>query len=359
MGIGVGVPAAVCRWLPQPPMADNTPTESDLDPGEKRREFAQGGFDWFFIGNSMLNSRLKPRWLATASGWKVQKLGMGGTQSAVWWLFFKNILIASGARPKWVTFFFRESDMSWPDFRLRGNNARLISKMLTPHEPEWNEVMGWREKADGPLDDGIEQLFPVGDFNAWARREMQERSFQLTDIGGLRPGARRVELNALFALHNLRRDLGDDSEDDSSGVGGADDSENVDVAGLPDPGMYDAAPTNFDPSPSVSFLPHMVALSRQHGIRLHFHRVKRRPMEDNTRPDLPTFRRYLKDMQAYLSANGCLYTDESHDREITLDWYRDGDHVQEEYQERYAKKFWSLVKDQIGPPPGAAAPDAN
>ena len=68
--------------------------------------------------------------------------------------------------------------------------------------------------------------------------------------------------------------------------------------------MYDEAPTTFDPSPRASFLPHMVALAKAQGVRLHFHRVKRRPLPDGTRPDLPAMTRYLADLQAWLPDPG-------------------------------------------------------
>ena len=40
-----------------------------------------------------------------------------------------------------MSFFFRESDLTWPDFRIRGNSGRIIRKLLTDHEPEWDQVL--------------------------------------------------------------------------------------------------------------------------------------------------------------------------------------------------------------------------
>jgi hypothetical protein len=350
---GVAVPAAVCRLLPDDEMEDNEPTELDVDPEIRRQELARMKPDWFLIGNSMLNSRIQWPQLQAVSGHRVRKLGLGGTQSAVWWLFFKNIVIGSGHYPACVTFFFRESDLSWPEFRIGGNNGRLIRKTRYEHEPEWAQVLGWRENEGGPAAALAARVFPVGEQGNRSRRKMAKLAMSVTDVGNIPHGTRRVELNELFSIENLRRDLGDDAAPTASSKPSLTDLANV--AGLPDPGMYDEAPTIFDPSPHASFLPHMVALAKTHGIRLHFHRVKRRPLPDGTRPDLPAMSDYLTDLRAWLQSQGCAYSDESGDRELTEGWYRDGDHIATTHRERFAAKFWNLVKDQIGPPPGAAA----
>jgi|GEM_PF-1724729 len=351
VGAGVGLPAAIGRWLPRPRAADEVTTELDFDPAAERRTLIKQPLGWLLIGNSMLNSRLYPPHLTKVSGWTTRKLGVGGTQSAIWWLFFKNILIASGARPPWVTVFFRESDLTWPDFRIRGNNAELIRRLKTTDEPEWDEVMAGRSPVASRASVAVERFFGVADHDDWARRRVQDGAFELTALEGVKRGARRLELNELFSLDRLRGDLGDDGggagAGDAAPAGGGDDSD----MGLPDPGMYAQAPTVFDPSPAASFLPHFVALAARHDIRLHFHRVKRRPDNEGRRPELPVFRRYMDDLQEYLHSQGCAYSDESADPELTLAWYQDGDHLDKSRREAFAAKFWALVRDQVGPPP--------
>jgi len=349
-GVGVGVAATVGHLLPKPRTADDVDTELDFDPEEQRQALVRGPLGWVLIGNSMLNSRIYTPHLDKISGWQARKLAVGGTQSAIWWLFFKNILIASGARPNWVTVFFRESDLTWPDFRIRGKNAILIRRLKTSDEPEWDQVMAGRDPLVGDAAARVERLFSVDDQDDWLRRRLQDASFELTALDGVKRGKRRVELNELFSLDRLRVDLGDDggSEGDLL-VDSADEVAAVDEA--PDPGMYAQAPTVFDPSPTASFLPHFIALAERHDIRLHFHRVKRRPNTNGRRPDLPVFRRYLRDLQAYLRAHNCAYSDESGDPELTLSWYQDGDHIDRDQREAFAAKFWDRVRDQIGPPP--------
>lgn len=356
-GIGVGLPAAIGHRLPRPRTAEDVDTELDLDPAGERRALVRQPVGWVLIGNSMLNSRIYPPFLGSVSGWRVRKLGVGGTQSAIWWLFFKNILIASGARPVWVTVFFRESDLTWPDFRITGANDTLIRRLRRKHEPEWDRVMSGRNAGSSASAAAAERVFGLDGHDDWPRRRIQDAAFDLTALEGVDGGERRLELNELFALDRLRDDFGDDGGGSLGRLGGA---EEMSLAGLPDPGMYAQAPSVFDPSLEASFLPHFVALAASHDVRLHFHRVKRRPNKAGLRPDLPVFRRYLDDLQEYLRSHGCAYSDESADPELTLEWYRDGDHIDKERREAFAAKFWTLVRDQIGPPPpGGGRPPAS
>jgi len=349
-GAGVGLPVALGHLWPRPEELNEVSNRPDFDPAAERQALAGKSLGWMLIGNSMLNSRLHPPHLAAISGWTTRKIGLGGTQSAIWWLFFKNILIASGARPLWVTVFFRESDLTWPDFRVEGSNAALIQQLKNPQEPEWDQVMAGRTTPPNHAAATVEKICGVDGYGDWARRKVQDWSFALTALNGVKRGARRLELNELFSLDQLRQDLGDDGGGRTARDQPATPGDDA-AAALPDPGMYARAPTVFDPSPTASFLPHFLALAAQHDIRLHFHRVKRRPNAAGLRPDLPVFRRYLDDLRHYLLSHGCAYSDESPDPELNLEWYRDGDHIDKPRRQEFAAKFWSLVQDQIGPPP--------
>ena len=347
VGVGLGVPAVIGRKLPRPPNADDVDTELDFDPAAERRMLGKDNPGWVLIGNSMLNSRIYCDFLQRTSGWKNRKLAIGGTQSAIWWLLFKNILVASKSRPLWVSVFFRESDLTWPDFRITGKNAILINRLKAGHEPEWAQVMAGRNPVVSTSAATAERFFGIDDHDDWARRRIQDASFALTELEGVKRGKRRLELNELFALDQLRGDLGDD------GGGGNQPPAAADASGgkPPDPGMYAQAPTVFDPSPSASFLPYFLELAARHDIRLHFHRVKRRPDEQGRRPELPVFQRYVEDLSEYLRANHCAYSAESGDPELNLSWYKDGDHIDKRRREAFAAKFWTLISDQIGPPP--------
>jgi hypothetical protein len=117
------------------------------------------------------------------------------------------------------------------------------------------------------------------------------------------------------------------------------------------PNDYLDGPRHFDPSPEVSFLPHMVALAKKEGILLHFHRVKQRPTEQGSVRDSPAIQRYMTDLRRYLTGNSCIFTDESGDPALTLDMYADGDHIAHDpaIQQRYLENFWQRVGPLLSP----------
>lgn len=351
--VAVAIPAGLCRLLNHPDnLAGSEGVFKDFNPPSEMRMLQKIKPDWVLIGNSMLNSRIDNAPLAEISGAKVRKVSKGGSQSALWFLYFKNVLLASGVRPTVVSVFFRDTDLTWPDLRVKGVNEEQITLLEGPAQPEWRQVFRDETEKGGSLPTWISyqlnELFPTSDLRTVARRSMQERPFRLTRIGTkMNSSARRVELNQRFSLGHLRHDLGSDfaasSSQPAQGVGKSGE--------VIDPGFYEDGPKAFDPSPQASFLPHLVKLAASNHIRLHFHRIKRRPGSDHERPDDIVMQAYMKDLAQWLTTHNCLFTDESKDSSITLDMYADGDHISEQpdIQQRYLKNFWDRARPVVQP----------
>lgn len=350
LGIAVGIPAWLCRALNHPANIVPEGGVSTFTPAAERATLQRRKPQWVLIGNSMLNSRIDHAALSEVSGWRTRKVAKGGSQSALWFLFLKYIVIESGATPALVTIFFRDTDLTWPEFRIEGNNEQLIAELRGPEQPEWKLVLIEQRSAaagvTGVIRDGLNAVFPTDQLHEVARRQMQNRAFRATRIG-TKDGSslRRIELNARFSLAHLRRDLGGDFA--ASGEAAA--LPQAGVVDVADPTFYEDGPSKFDSAPEVSFLPHIVELGRQHGIQLHFHRVKRRPLPDDTRPDSKALVAYMAALKAYLEEQGCFLTDETADRLLTLDMYADGDHIStdEPVQQRYLANFWERVRPVV------------
>ena len=350
----VALPAWLCRQWNFP---DNLAGEGNgvgFDTTKEVTRLQKQRPRWILIGNSMLNSRLDEKPLAGVAGCNVRILSKGGTQSAVWFLFLKNLVVQSKSQPPVVTIFFRDTDLTWADFRIKGGNEGLIELLDGPAQPEWQEVLApsaaESRALPARLTQGLSQLFPVSDLRPLARRQMQERAFRLTRIGTrANSSVRRAELNERFSLSHLRHDLGLDFAATGNGSSATGVME-VDGEVI-DPGFYEDGPAVFDPSPEASFLPHMIALAQSQGIKLHFHRIKRRPARNHTRPDPPELAAYVQSLKSYLTTQGCLFTDESADLRLTLDLYADGDHIsaKPEIQEKYLQIFWEMTEPLILP----------
>lgn len=347
--LALGVPSLLCRLQDTPVVGLN---HQNTDFSVQREELAlrRAKAEWVLVGNSMVNTRIDNDRLSEISGIAAHKLAKGGTQSAVWFLFLKNILAKSKHQPKWVTVFFRETDLTWADYRIADVNEDIIAMLRGPKQSEWKQVITARQLstsgAKGLVSETLTSLLPSQYLRPLSRRDLQVKSFRLTRIGtDMNSTQRRVEMNERFSLSHLRHDLGSDGAPNEM------QSETATADEINDPGIYVDGPMVFDPSPDASFLPHMVTLAKQMGWKLHFHRIKKRPSGGVDKQDLPLTAAYMENLKTWLEQNGCVYTDESRDPSLTLDMYADGDHIDDDstIQQRYHENFWQRVKPFIRP----------
>lgn len=349
LGLALGLPSLLCHLLDTPVVGLN---HQNTDFNVQREELAlrRAKADWVLVGNSMLNTRIDNDRLSEMSGISAQKLAKGGTQSAVWFLFLKNILAKSPQQPRWVTIFFRETDLTWADYRINDVNEDIIAMLKGEAQPEWKQVITARQVREsglrGHIGNALDRLLPSQYLRPMARREVQVKAFRLTRIGtGMNSTQRRMEMNARFSLAHLRHDLGSDgAPNEGQATSSVTDETN-------DPGIYEDGPMVFDPSPDASFLPHMVALAKRMGWKMHFHRIKKRPSGGVDKQDLFVTTTYMQHLKAWLEENNCVFTSEMQDPSLTLDMYADGDHIDDDpvIQQRYHENFWQRVKPFISP----------
>lgn len=339
------IPVVATSWLCRErniPDRDWNREHDSFRPAAIATEMRRERPEWVLVGNSMLGSRIPDEAkLGEEAGMAAKVIAKGGSQSATWFLILKQIIAASGAKPRWVTVFFRHTDLTWADFRTLGIQAEAIAQMDGPAQPEWREVLGdgARPAFTNRVETALKDLFPSNYLNFEDRRGVQTRSFRLTRFGTRTNSTeRRDELNERFSLSHLRHDL----RSDTALADAAADGDDQDDA------SYDLGPKVFDPSPKASFLPHMVALAREKGIRLHFHRVKRKPRGASVQNEW--LLHYMADLGQWLARNNCVLTDETSEPALTRDMYADGDHLSSNaaVQDRYRHLFLSRVKPVIG-----------
>lgn len=361
LSVTLAVPAGLVHMAKPPLLEERHAKVMRNNPAAERARLAAENPDWLLIGNSMLNTRINQEDMSRVSGMKALKLTEGGSQSSIWFLFLKRIVLESGAKPKWITIFFRETDLTWADLRIGGSNAELINLLDGQAQPEWRQVITNRSlegkvKAGdlkGFASQALAAALDADEWRIWGRGRLQYAAFEATEFGGGMPHhLRRVEMNERFSLDHLRHDLASDT----AGAGNQAGIVAPDSAGdsAVDVGIYETGPKVFDGSPQASFLPHIIAVAKQTGARVHFHRVKLRSRVEGGSEDSAWMQAYMKDLRRYLEAEGCALTDESDDPEITRDLYADGDHISREptLQRRYIDLFWK----RVGPVIAGGAP---
>jgi len=83
-----------------------------------RHDIARLSPELVIIGDSMAGTRIDPALLSELSGRRVYALLQAASGPAFWYLSLKNWVIPSGAAPKYVFVFFRDTNLTDVMFRL-------------------------------------------------------------------------------------------------------------------------------------------------------------------------------------------------------------------------------------------------
>lgn len=272
--------------------------------------------EFVFIGDSMLGSRIDPahmrRTINRQTWWVMQP----GTGSAWWYLALKNHVIGAGVTPKAAIIVFRDYNLTDVMFRLDASFRWSLDAVAGPAESELNAVLARRRKGGwAAVHETIERVYQPAPLVARAdERQSQWPAEHL--VGPRRAAAFTKNVNDLFAFEKLRPMAGADM-------------------------AADQAHADFADNLPSSILPELIGLARSHGIRLAFVRVQRRPDATGPPRQSAALQRYIRDLRAYLEAEGALLIDDTGNPAFTLDWYKDGDHMlgskRREYTERFAR----------------------
>jgi hypothetical protein len=274
------------------------------------------------IGDSMAG-RIDPELLTSLSGQPVAPVLENATGSGYWYLVLKNYVVASGIRPRLVIIFFRDTTLTDVMFRLDGPYRPTLDHVALDREPELNDVIAARTR--GPwhvVHRTVDQAYATDRAREWIDPWLTAWPARM--VAGAEASSLLERVNAEFTLEHLRPMAQADIE-------GADDRE-----------------ATFAPHVRASALPLMLAAARTHDLRLCFVRVLRRPVNGQPPPESPALQRYVKDLRAYLAANGAVFIDDRDDPSLAQLPYADGDHVSRDARDPYTRKFWTKIE---GPKP--------
>jgi len=302
-----------------------------LEPARAREPFDPGPIDELrainpglvVIGDSMAG-RIHKRRLEELSGVPVAPILRNATGSAHWFLIFKNYVIASGIRPRAVIVFFRETNLTDPLFRL-GDPYRTNADYLSGEaEPELDAAVAARTQGGWfRVHSAVDRVYHVEQVRRWLEPELAALPARAVVGGGAaRQGPRDAllsELNAAFALDRLRPSVAADM---------------ASVAG---------EPLDFRRDVTRSVLPAFLALAREHDIRLIFVRVLRRPENGRAPAEPPALQRYIRELDAYLTANGAIFRDDRHYPGMAALPYDDGDHISRVAMVPYTELFYEQM----------------
>lgn len=270
------------------------------------------------VGNSMVGEGIDEQLFASLVPGGAYKLGINGAASAVWYLFLKNVICALENPPRTVVLFFRDTFLTYPDYRVDGKYFSKVERFAGPDEElldrlayldgmssttyfaeKWVPLFGEREKLQNEIVGVAKFGFP--------RRLIKADSSTVDQA-----------INAVFADSNMNQMLLTAAQLDAEKVGGSEDH------------------FDFEARVDVSFLPAMVGLMEERGVELVMCRIKRRrDLKPNSRP--AALEAYIRDLGAYLDARGVPLLDYTEEDSLVLDHFGEGDHLNEHGREIFTR----------------------
>lgn len=323
------LPMLVVLTLTIRDQADSSTSSFD---DELLRRTKQSSAQIVFIGNSMLDTRIdKVAWRKISAPNSSHFLTIPGSRTLAYYCLLKNFASHMKAPPKLVILFYRNYDFHRLDDHIDGIHlTRLRNVMLPEDEPLLNQARGGGRGKGLWKDSFVEQWFPEKSA-VKMRKRVKELTYDIAALGSSQgDDALAEEVLQAFEMKNFRLDAAEDGAATEQGLG--------------------ESPYAFEVTSKNSLLPEFLALSKSLGAKLCFYRVKKRPNESNETPQDKYVREYTAAFKAWAEANGCLHVDETEDPSLTLDMYRDGDHLAPESKAEYGEIFLERMKAHLPRP---------
>jgi hypothetical protein len=269
--------------------------------------------EFVVIGDSMAGVRVDPGHLSRMMGKSVAGLFHPGSPVAYWYLELKNFIIENQlTRVRGVMFFFRDDQLT-TQVEI---SPLLLDRVARDEEPTLDRIFVARRLGRSAEAHRMARAaYEYDRTRMWLEPRLTRAPLALTGSPDSLLGTINGEV---FALDKLRRFAASDLPESKTAM------------------------LDFDAQVDRSLLPEILRMGREHGIRLGFVRVQRRPTETGPPPQSEELTAYLNRLQKYLTDNGAYYHDERGDPEQPLSVYADGDHLKAEQRipstERFARK---------------------
>ena len=275
--------------------------------------------DTVFIGNSMIASRLNADHYSRLNGNRGgHVLWIPGSGPREWYLLLKYSVLPAKVRPATVVMGFFNTELLNPKRGFESENHRERVEALTPSrtrlDPVFQQIALGRPDVRDQIGAQVRDRLNVGPLRYRWQDNLQSSAFHLSqdlaDYQSILPPFRinvfYNRINSRLGLTHLRNDI-----------------YFMELEQKKDAAQYDLRSRL-----SSSFLPHIVSLCREAGIRLMIVRFKPRPNAlGETSVDGPLSTAMIRELDAYLTAQGAHFLDLRHDPAITLNLFGGGHHL--------------------------------
>jgi hypothetical protein len=274
-----------------------------------------------FLGNSLLDTRIDPDYLAELIDSNVTSLAIDGTAPGIWYLQLANVVAEATNPPERIYVFFHD-DLLTRHIYFTGPKDRQLQESLNHSNVSGYGILPARsESAIDKINNVLDKLYPI------ANNSPTSRDNPLSSIG----------LNIVGMDENRSSEASDD------------------IFGFAN--KRDLAPTiqqpkyhgSFDSMIGESFLPFLYEHAAAIGSEIVFVRVAARPNDDGSPNEPDSLANYSADLREFLESRNIRYidmTDHVVDGAIDAGMYYDGYHLKHRFRDHYTEFFaeWMLAE---------------
>lgn len=261
--------------------------------------------DVVLLGDSILTKDVDAAIFQKQTGLSTYKLDIPGSSSALWYLIVKSNIVPAQYAPRSVVVLFRDTLLTSPAFRTTGPYFGLIDKFAGPKDTLLLERAYLSQLS--PLQTALETYLPLYTYRGEVRESID---------AGLR--------------HGVPEWLGCDRDCADGAVQAALDNVRPEELAASiiqaEQVLYTPGQLDFPAQVEGSFLPEIIRLAQQRGIRLIFVRAPTRifPNENEEPGGLKT---YMADLKAYLEAKHIPLVDLAWASAVEDEYFSDPHHM--------------------------------
>lgn len=263
------------------------------------------------VGDSVFMRGVDLQQLAEGTGKTVSGIGVAGSASALWYAVIAYNILPSPYKPEILIIVFRDTMLTTPGYRVQGS----YREQLDEYAPADDALINERAYVNlmNPLEKNAERYFPL----YGSRLNLREGIDRYLRYGAnaflfaCDPRCVDVGMGTIFGAANLEPNILGDA------IGTAEDY------------LYTPQALDFDRQLERSFLPEIVRMAREGGMKLVLVRAKtmRYPTEESEPLALKI---YMQKLSAYLAANDAILLDFGQEPSLTPEYFYDPLHLNED-----------------------------
>jgi hypothetical protein len=287
--------------------------------------------DLVLLGDSTLRWGIDGTRITEATGLKVEKIGIQGSASALWYLLIKNSIVQADHKPQAVVIFFRDTMLTDPGYRVTGEYFYKIDEYGTDGDENLIKKAfvlprNWLDRLLLKYLPVYAERFSIQDWiNQWMQPVFAEA------INNCDYSCTEYAKAEAFAFGRLNPQVY---------------YRDVDTA---EAQLYTIDKMLFDRQYKRSFLPDIIRLCKRNGVKLILVGLQTSRYQ-SARDEPIMLQYYFSRLEKTLKDSGVDYIKWNYDNGITGVDYRDSIHLNESGREKFTQIFISEIEKVLETP---------